>query len=97
MTTLTETQYSRRIRIDEHFYEIRPGDLVDNSYNLEPDWCTVERIGRHGEDRDIEDAPEYCDGTCVAVIFFEADACAFAFHILPGDVVYARFPVGGDA
>jgi hypothetical protein len=97
--TAESVQYTRAIRIDQHFYEIAPGDQVDNSTDLDRDWCTVARIGKHDDDRDIEDAPDdrYCTGDCDAVIFFEDDDYAFAFHVRPSDEVFARFPVGGDA
>jgi hypothetical protein len=98
MTTAITAQYTRRIRIDEHYYEIQAGDQVDNSTDLESDWCTVARIGTHADDRDIEDAPDdyYCEGNCAAVFFFEDDDCAFAFHVRPGVEIYARFPVAAE-
>ena len=98
METATAIRYTRRIRIDEHYYEIQPGDQVDNSRDFSEDWCTVARIGTHVQDECIEDAPDdyYCEGKCAAVIFFEDEDCAFAFHIRPGDEVYARFPMAAE-
>lgn len=90
MPTMTETLYSRRIRIDEHYYELQPGDQVDISLELEPEWATVVRIDGHVDDR------SRCDGDCECVIYFEGSIGTIPWHVSASDEVYARFPVGGD-
>jgi hypothetical protein len=91
METATATRYSRSIQIDDQWFRLQPGDQVDNL----GDWCTVERLGSHAEDKDNEDGPDesYCEGNCDGVIFFEDDDCAYAFHVHEAtDEVHARFP-----
>lgn len=94
---MTEILYSRPIRFEEQLFRLQPGDQVDNSTELEPDWCTFARLGTHAEDVDIEDAPDdrYCDGTCTEVIFFDADEHVYAWHVQASDEIEVRFPVGG--
>jgi hypothetical protein len=95
MTTTITTQFSRSIQIDDQWIRLQPGDQVDNSLELAAEWCTVARLGSHGEDEGNDDADDdrFCEGNCEGVIFFEEDDYAFAFHVRPGDEIHVRFPM----
>lgn len=92
---MIETLYSRPIRFEEQLFRLEPGDQVDNSLDLDRDWCTFARLGTHAEDTGIEDAPDdrYCDGNCSEVIFFAADEHAYAWHVRASDEIEVRFPM----
>lgn len=98
MTTAITTRYTRRIRIDAHFYELEPGDQVDIAQDLGEQWATIARVGTHADDRDVEDAPVewYCEDGCAAVLFFTDDDYAHPWHIQDSDEIYARFPVAAE-
>lgn len=94
METTIATSYTRRIRIDEHYYELQPGDQVDIAQDFGEQWATIARVGTHADDHDVEGAPDewYCEGGCAAVLFFADDDYAHPWHIQGGDEIYARFP-----
>jgi hypothetical protein len=88
MTDLaTRTRFSRRIRIDQHYYELQAGDQVDMSLDLDPTWCTIAQTGSHDENGDNAEA---CDGSCDAVLLFEDDDHP-PLHVTDSEEIYARF------
>lgn len=99
METLTQTLYTRSIRIDgQSIFELQAGDQVDMSLDVDPTWCTVERTSHSCADDDDQEHvsdEDYCEGTCHFVVFFEADDYTRPLHVTENDEVYARIRVEG--
>lgn len=90
---MSQIKFGRRLLIDPQLYTVKPGDQVDTSPDLEPLWCTVERVGLHPDDTANEDR---CPGGCVLVFFFvHGDDCP-PLHVRAGAELFTRFPLGGD-
>lgn len=79
-------QHSRPMRIDGNEHYLRPGDLVDVSEDLEPEWATVTGF--------TTDCPTSTWPPCVGVILF---ADADPWHLRDDEEVTARIKVELEA